>query len=245
MVTIKIFVFAIHLSIVVSLECTPKINYNFVRVAEKRFSKTITTLDRSNCHQEYAYVQNMNSSPQEILTASKSYTFTQTEEVTIGNNSEMGVEVGAEIGFEAFIGSAKAHVNTHSVSTSTHKNTKSQSYSTTVAAPSQKINIKPNSKANITYIFCEVTRINEYLLDYEFNFSVTYPMGCISSPMNRMVLLSEFQRFRNLKNKGNPPRTISCRDYHGGGPCFMTNIPATEKIKGFEVEVWFGKDEPL
>lgn len=119
-----------------------------------------------------------------------------------------------------------------------HKNaaTHGRSVQTTVTAPSQKLNLKPHTKGSVINEFCEVTDINYYLLDYVID-------------IHKTKLRCKFQEFpyhsnvnvQNSKREGDPLKLVELKGYE----YVLKNVPATQKVTGYEINVSFGADEPL
>lgn len=202
--------------------------YKFIGIPEKTFvSRQKTEKSIPNLAPQTAYIINYSSSQQEGNTQSETKTFTKTTEISISNS----VGGSLEVGFKAFsVVDTKVTIDFKSDRTVTE----TDSEQTAITATPQKVIVKACSKAGVTNHYYETTSINNYLLDYEIDpYNTTLRCKSDKFPFNFNV------RVQNQKNVGNPPLEVVLEDFK----YILKNVPATEKIKSYDVKTTFSPQE--
>lgn len=222
---------------------------------EKRFEGIKDKLNKIIIHSSDTQVENRSPSIQEASSPSYSISVSRSVSVTITKTHDFSASAGIQIAF--FNASASYKF------TKTETVTSDESESLTVTAPSQKIILGPKTKMNVTYNFYQYDDIYSYFLDFELddkstfsrpNFRYMYygDSNCCKPCLlfkTSTTIDSSLKTFfgenidalRNVAYKNETVVKIQEKD----GKFILRNIPATEKMQNFGIEVVYGEAEPI
>lgn len=223
---------------------------------KKRFVSRQDELNRQEIYSSYTFVSNNSTSTQEVHSSSYSVKFTKTYTASVSITADIRVKTEIKIPF--FAESIEVGISASGTTS------ESQSVETTVTAESQKIVVKPKSKIKVTYNFYSFDSINNYVLDLVVDESsrISYPdfthdiyygdpkccepcllfkrVNTVSSPLNSFL-----REHPGILGKVHYRNDTVVRLEEKNGIFILRNFPATETIKSFGVEVFYGADEPI
>lgn len=192
-------------------------------------------------HSTDAEVVNNSPSKQEVNTVSYSIKVTQYFEVTVTKTLYLASEASISLKFLKLGAEIKF--------TQTTSQTQKTSNETTLEAPSQKVVVDPYTKLNVTFNFYQYEDINSYFLDFEIapNSMISHPdvddnsnIVFVKRPLGDF-LKKHADFLKTMKYENETMIKIEARD----DKFVLRNIPASEKLTNFGVDVVFGKPEEI
>lgn len=217
------------------------IDYNIVALNRQEYVGRADKQNKIVVHSTDAEVVNNSPTRQEVNTVSYSITVTQYFEVTVTKTLFISSSASITLKFLKLGAEFKF--------TKTTSQTKKTSNETTLEAPSQRVVVDPYSKMNVTFNFYQYEDINNYFLDFEIapDSTITHPdVDAASNVIFTKKPLGDFlvkhaDFLPTMKYENDTMIKIESRD----GKFVLRNIPATEKITNFGVDVVFGKSEEI
>lgn len=218
-----------------------KLDYKVLSLDRQEYNGRSSKQNKIVVHSTDAEAVNNSPSKQEIKTVRYSMKVTQYSEATVAKSIFVSSDVSITIYFVSFGVGFKFGKS----STETKKN----SNTTTLDVPSQTVVVDPYTKINVTFNFYQYEDINNYMLDFVIGKGsiITHPDVDASSNIHFVKQpLDEFLKknvdiLPKLRYENDKAVKVSERD----GKLVLQNLPATEKLSNFGVDVVFGKSEPI
>lgn len=230
-------------------------DYVVKSLADQRFTGITDKLNKSVIHSSDSTVENKSPVRQEAQTIAYSITTTKFMSVTITKTHEFSSS--ASIGIKWFSLSADYKF------TKTTSETRNKTETMKVDAPSQKVTLDPHTKMNVTYNFYQYDAVYSYFLDFEIDPKSTFTQpdyrymyygdaNCCSPCLlfkTANVLTSPVDAF--LKQNKDALQSVKYKNdsvvqiVEKNGKFILKNIPATETVRNFGVDVVFGPAEPI
>lgn len=218
-----------------------KIDYKVVALDRKEYTGRASKQNKVVIHSTDAETVNNSPSKQEVTSVGYSIKVTQYYEATVTKTIDISSDVSIQVEFVKFGPSFKFG------RTSSEK--RQSSNEITLDAPSQRIVVDSYTKMNVTFNFYQYEDINNYFLDFVIDNSsvISHPDVKTSSQVifvNRPLdefLMKNFDFLSTIQYENGTDIKIVERD----GKFVLKNLPATEKIINFGVDVVFGKPETI
>lgn len=218
-----------------------KIDYKVVALDRKEYAGRASKQNKVVIHSTDAEAVNNSPSKQEVITVGYSIKVTQYYEATVTKTIDISSDVSITVKFVKLDASFKFGKTTSEKRQSSNE--------TTLDTPSQRIQVEPYTKMNVTFNFYQYEDINNYLLDFVIDKGsvITHPdVNTISNVIFVNGPLDEFLSknvdfLSTIQYENETDIKIIERD----GKFMLKNLPATEKITNFGVDVVFGKPETI
>lgn len=192
-------------------------------------------------HSTDAEAVNNSPSKQEVTTVGYSIKATQYNEATITKTNSITSEIGIQIYFLKFGVSF-----TFGKSTS---ETRKSSNESIINVPPQKIVVDPYTKINVTYNFYQYEDINTYFLDFVTGEKsiITHPDVDSKSNVHfaKKPLVEFLKKNVDILPKLRYETDKDLKIIEKDGKIVLKNLPATQKLTNFGVDVVFGKPEKI
>lgn len=218
-----------------------KIDYTVLSLDRQEYAGRADKQNKIVIHSTDAEAVNNSPSKQEVTTVGYSIKVTQYFEATITKTTEITSNVEISVKFLKFGAGFKFSKTT--------SETRKSSNETTLDAPSQKIVVDPYTKMNVTFNFYQYEDINSYFLDFviDKNSTITHPdVDATSSVVFATHPLAAFLDknvafLPNITYVNDTDIKLAARD----GKFVLKNLPGTERLTNFGVDVVFGKPQPI
>lgn len=223
------------------LVAASKIDYKVVSLDHQEFVGRSNKQNKVVIYSTDAEAVNNSPSKQEVTTVGYSLKVLQYAEATVTKSIHVTSEIGITIMF--------LHFGVSFTFGKSNSETKKSSNETMLTVPSQKIVVDPYTKLNVTFNFYQYQDINTYFLDFvigersmishpdvDYNSNIRF----VKRPLDEF-LTKNVDILPKLRYENNRSIKIIERD----GKTVLQNIPATEKLTNFGVDVVFGKSVPI
>lgn len=218
-----------------------KLDYTVLSLDRQEYGGRASKQNKIVVHSTDAEAVNNSPSKQQIKTVGYSIKVTQYSEVTVTKSIFVSSDVSITVKFVKFDASFKFG----KTSTETQKS----SNETTLDVPSQNILVDPYTKMNVTFNFYQYEDINNYYLDFVIGKGSIITHPDIDASSNILFVKQPLDEFLTknvnilptLRYESDKSIKIVERD----GKIVLRNLPATEKLTNFGVDVVFGKPEPI
>lgn len=218
-----------------------KLDYKVLSLDRQEYNGRASKQNKIVVHSTDAEAMNNSPSKQEIKTVRHAIKVTQYSEATVTKSIFVSSDVSITVKFVKFDASFKFG----KTSTETQKT----SNTTTLEVPSQSILVDPYTKMNVTFNFYQYEDINNYLLDFVIGKGSIITHPDVDASSNILFVQQPLDDFLT-KNIDVLPKLRYDNDkaikvIERGGKIVLQNLPATEKLTNFGVDVVFGKPEPI
>lgn len=218
-----------------------KVEYTVLSLDRQEYAGREDKQNQIVIHSTDSEAVNNSPSKQEITTVGYSIKVMQYFEATVTKTTEITSNAEISIKFLKFGAGFKFSKTT--------SETRKTSNETTFDAPSQKIQVDPYSKINVTFNFYQYEDINKYFLDFVIDKGSTITHPDVDANSNVVFVKNPLGAFldKNVEFLGTMtyPNDTDIKLAARDGKFVLRNIPATERLTNFGVHVVFGKSEPI